>query len=342
LACLIFFSSGCGSFHYLLQAGKGQLALINRARPIEQVLQDEKTSPKIKRLLEEIPKAKKYGEDRGGLKPTKNYTEYVKLDRPAAVWSTSACEPLEFKSKVWSFPFVGSFPSLGWFELKDAQSFAEDLRREGLDVDLRSVRAYSTLGWFRDAVLSSMISEGDDAMGELVNVILHESVHATFYVEGQSFFDESLASFVADELTLEYFDEVLGHSENIKKEKAAYIDADRKARERTKSLHEAYEKLDAVYKSSIDTEEKKLKKTKILEETKEKLKITREINNATLVQFKTYSEGLIEFKDLYVTTGKSWNRFWELIREINSKSFTKPQQEDLRPVLLPLIKKSSH
>jgi predicted aminopeptidase len=44
-----------------------------------------------------------------------------------------------------------------------------------------------------------MLSEGDTALGELVNVILHESVHATIYLPDQSAFDESLASFVADE-----------------------------------------------------------------------------------------------------------------------------------------------
>ncbi len=333
LACLICFNSACGSFHYLLQASRGQLSLINHTRPIEEVLKDEKTPHKIKRLLKEIPQIKKFGEN-NGLKPTKNYTEYIKLDRPAVVWSTSACDSLQFRSKTWSFPLVGSFPYLGWFDLKDAQSFAEELRKEGYDVDVRSVRAYSTLGWFRDAVLSSMISEGDEAMGELVNVVLHESVHATFYIEGQSFFDESIASFVADQLTLEYFDLYL--HENLK-EKNAYVEADRKSEERSRLLHVAYEKLDALYQSSASEDEKRSQKKVILSELKEKLKLTREINNATLVQFKTYNVGMKEFKELFQACRRSWGAFWRAIQSLKKESFVKPQQEDLGLVLKPLI-----
>src|SRR5205814_2292022 len=100
---------------------------------------------------------------------------------PVAVWVVSACEPLRFHSKEWGFLFVGSFPYLGWFDLENARRFRDELRAEGWDADLRGAAAYSTLGYFRDAVLSSMIPEGDEALGELVNVVLHESVHATLY-----------------------------------------------------------------------------------------------------------------------------------------------------------------
>ena len=49
-------------------------------------------------------------------------------------------------------------------------------------------------------------SEGDEALGELVNVVLHESVHATVHLPASPTFNESLASFVADRLTLEYLE----------------------------------------------------------------------------------------------------------------------------------------
>src|SRR5206468_11910645 len=132
----------------------------------------------------------------------------------------SACEKLRFQSKVWNFPFVGSFPYLGWFDLEDGRSFARELKAEDngkWDVDLRGAAAYSTLGWFRDPVVSSMIPEGKEALGELVDVVLHESTHATYYISGQAFFNESIASFVADKLTPFYLDAKLGKGSEEKK-----------------------------------------------------------------------------------------------------------------------------
>ncbi len=205
LACLLFCFSltGCAGLGYLLQAGKGQLEISNRAKPIDEVLKDERTPPRLKALLARIPEIKSFGE-RHGLKATSNYTEYVDLKRPAAVWVVSASEPLKFEPRRWSFPIVGSFTYLGWFDRKSAEEFGEELRKEGLDVYVRGASAFSTLGWFRDPVLSTMIGSGDTALGELANVVLHESVHATFYLKHQSYFNESLASFVADRMTPQY------------------------------------------------------------------------------------------------------------------------------------------
>src|SRR6185312_14274837 len=109
-----------------------------------------------------------------------------------------------FRSKTWWFPIVGRVPYLGWFDRDDAHDFADELHREGWDSDVGAADAYSTLGWFDDPVLSTMIAGGDEAVGELVNVILHESVHATLYVDGQTRFNESLAEFVAGKLTTVY------------------------------------------------------------------------------------------------------------------------------------------
>lgn len=329
-------STGCSTLGYLWQAGRGQMALINRARPIEEVLRDEKTPPRIRKLLAEIPAVKSFGEE-SGLKPTKNYTEYVKLDRPAAVFVVSACERLRFKAKEWSFPVVGSFPYLGWYDIGDARRFAAELSAEGWDVDVRGAPAYSTLGWFRDAVLSSMIPEGDEALGELVNVILHESVHATLYISGQSFFDESLASFVADRLTPRYLKNLRAPGAGETEEEKAYLRAVDWGEKRRRRLHEAYEELSKLYASSVSDDEKLTRKNRILSGLREELKIKREISNATLMQYKTYNTGEKEFEGLYAACGGDWRRFFARLRALEQKgAFGKEQQEDLRSVLGPL------
>jgi predicted aminopeptidase len=327
--------SGCGTLSYLMQAGQGQMELFNRAKPIPEVIADPRTPGRIKELLAEIPQIKKYGEEHG-LKPTKNYQQYVKLDRSAAVYVVSASKPLAFESKEWSFPVVGRFPYLGWFNLDKAKAFASELKGEGWDVDLRGARAYSTLGWFHDPILSTMIPEGDEAQGDLVNVVIHESVHATVYISGQAYFNESLASYVADRLTPLYLAEKHGKdSPQVR----SYEDAEKEGVENEKLLHQAYVDLDAVYQSS-DTDERKLERKKaILDALQNKLQWKREINNATLIQFKEYSEGTPEFDAVYKACGDDTKRFMQVMATLQASSFSAPQQSNLAPVLKPLVQK---
>lgn len=324
---------GCSSVGYLFQAGKGQLSLFTHARPIPEVIKDEKTPPRIKTLLSEISTIKKYGEKQG-LKPTSNYTDYVKLDRRAAVWVVSACEPLEFKSKEWKFPIVGSFPYLGWFDLEQAKSYAQDLSKEGLDVDLRGASAYSTLGWFKDPVLSTMIPDGQEALGDLVNVVLHESVHATLYINGQAYFNESVASFVADHLTLDYLRQSRG-KDSI--EETAFVQAEQNSKKIQQKLHEAYQQLNGIYHSNSSDLKKLEAKTKILTELKSELKFKREINNATLIQYKTYNTGYEIFDQLIEACQGNWTKFMTVLARLKSDSFSKPQANEIDSAIRPLI-----
>ena len=85
---------------------------------------------------------------------------YGDVDRSAVVWVVSASDPLSFQPRTWTFPVVGSVPYLGWFNRDDARAFADELKGQGYDVDLRGADAYSTLGWFEDPILSTMVGEG--------------------------------------------------------------------------------------------------------------------------------------------------------------------------------------
>ncbi|MGK5083324.1 aminopeptidase [Bdellovibrionota bacterium FG-1] len=322
--------SGCTTARYLTQATRGQLSLLNHATPIEKVLKNERISPRIRKLLAEVAPIKAFGEQKG-LKPTSNYTEYVQLDRPAAVWVVGACEKLNFKSKEWAFPIVGRFPYLGWFDLEDAKRFATELKAEDWDVDLRGAGAYSTLGWFRDAILSSMIPDGAQALGDLVNVVLHESVHATVYLNGQAYFNESVASFVADRLTAEFL------GQRLVQEREPYLKGLEEGHRREKRLHEIYESLATLYASSKSVSDKTEEKGRILAAAKEELGFRRDINNATLIQFKTYSTGGVEFEALWKACGDDSQRFMKAIATLTDKSFQKPQQENLESVLTPLV-----
>ncbi|MBL7713981.1 MAG: aminopeptidase [Bdellovibrionales bacterium] len=327
MSLLSVLGSACSTASYLWQAGMGQMELFNRARPISEVITDEKTSPRIRQLLADVAIMKKFGE-KMGLKPTRNYEHYVRLDRKVVVYVVSGSRPLAFKPYEWSFPIVGSFPYLGFFDREDAFRYSRTIEDQGWDVDVRGAQAYSTLGWFRDPVLSSMIPEGDEAFGELANVILHESVHATYYVNDQSTFNESLASFVADEMTPVFLKERFGESSV---EYKSYREADEKSEKRGKKMHEAYVKLEKLYASNASEADKKTEKDRIIAGLKEELKWPKEraMNNATLFQFKTYGGGSEAFKSLFARCEKNWTQFFSKISKVNEKSFSKKQSEDL-------------
>jgi predicted aminopeptidase len=318
---------------YFIQAGLGQLELSNRAVPIEEVLRDERTPPRLRNLLSLVPDIKRFGES-SALKPTKNYTEYVKLDRPAVVWVVSASERFKFQAIEWGFPIVGSFNYLGWFNLESAREYAAGIEAQGYDVDVRPARAYSTLGWFRDAILSTMIAEDDKlALGDLADVILHESVHATLYVNGQSFFNESLASFIASKLVPPFLDGLKGPgSPELVAYREGLAFGDRYARE----MHQAYKELDALYGSSAGDAEKASKKAEVFSRLRQSLGIRREINNATLVQFKTYGTGEAEFEKLLKACSGSVAKMVTRLQALTPDSFPVPQADDLAPVILPL------
>jgi predicted aminopeptidase len=327
--------SGCSTASYLLQATEGQIAIFNRERPISDVIKDERTPPRIKALLSEIPEIKKFGEA-SGLKPTKNYQEYVQLDRSAVVYVVSACKPLKFESKEWSFPIVGQFPYLGYFNRDMGKKYAEELKGEGWDVDFRGAAAFSTLGWFRDPVMSTMIPEGNEAYGELVNVVLHESTHATLYIAGQAYFNESLANFVADKLTEKY---IPIHKGADSVELSAYEKSNQDYAKMEKEMHEAYEKLDALYKSDKTDEAKLAEKKQILDTLQTDLGWKRELTNATLIQHKEYNEGTPAFESVYKACGSDTRKFLKVLSELNEKSFSKSQQQDLDSVLMPFVQK---
>jgi predicted aminopeptidase len=140
--------AGCGhvgifSSGYLPQAALGQFRLINRARPIEEVLHDETIAPRTRALLSELPKIREFIQQQG-LTVTKNYQSYVQLKQPNVVYVVSAAQELAFVPYEWSFPVVGSFPYLGWFQKDEAFDYAKRLKKElgDWDVDVRGTRQY--------------------------------------------------------------------------------------------------------------------------------------------------------------------------------------------------------
>lgn len=314
---------------YLAQAGAGQLDLIRRGVPIASVVNDEAQPRRTRWLLAQVKHIKAWGQEQG-LEPTQNYKRYSDLKRPAAVWVVQGCAPLSFDVRRWDFPIVGTVPYLGFFEEKAARAYAERLAaEEGLDVAVRGAQAYSTLGWFNDPVLSTMLGDGPGAVADLAETILHESVHATVYVPGQSAFDESLASFIAEGLTPLWLAERFGPDSAPAR---AYAEGQARSERVGRALHRAYEALDAVYRSKRSDAAKRAEKERLLDALQAELGMKRRFNNASLAGFRAYGSGKEGFVRLKAAC-QSWERFLAAVATLKPKDFTRAQQADFEPVL---------
>lgn len=330
--------AGCTGPRYVAQAACGQIEISFAKRDLADVVIDENVPKRVRALLSRVPDIKRFGE-RHGLRPTESYGTYADLERNAAVWVVSASEPLRFKMKSWSFPIVGSVTYLGWFDRDDARDFARDLKDEGWDIDVRGASAYSTLGWFDDPVLSTMIPEGDEALGELANVVLHESVHSTLYFKGQTALNESVANFIGDALAEIYLDQSVGAASI---EKAAYMEGQREGERRRALMAAAYEELDRLYKSKASDREKRAEKARILIALGRAIRARRPLTNATLAQFKQYNTGKEEFALLLEACEGSFPRLLASLRELKKiveikSPSTKQQERDLAKLILPLV-----
>lgn len=329
--------SGCLMTRYLAQAAHGQLDLLGKARPIDEIVRDPDTPIRTAMLLAEIPEIKQYGRSYG-LQIKRNYSTYSALGRPAAVWFVGAADPVAFKPLRWCFPIVGCFAGLGWFDEDEGVAQKLALERRGYDSIVRPASAYSTGGWFPDPVLSTMLGGGNDALPELADVILHESVHATVLVPDEPFFNESFASYIADALTDHWISVRFGPGSP---EDLAWTVGQATRLPRTARLLDAYDRLKRVYDGTEPRAQKLAAKARIIDELVADLHLRRRPNNASLTETRVYNGGAAAIAAAHrgcgdlrslVLAGKTLTR----------ADFSKTLQDDLAPIGALLTERCKH
>jgi predicted aminopeptidase len=189
--------SGC----YLLRQGTYLFAYNARAVPIDRVLAQQGVAPDVEATLRLVQEARHFAVERLGLKADRNYSRYVEVQRDYLVDVVSAAQPDSLTPHLWQFPFFGSFPYKGYYRREDALREARRLERGGLDVWVRKVDAFSTLGFFSDPVYSFMTRYSPF---DLASLVIHEETHATLFVKDAVQFNEELATFMGWEGALEF------------------------------------------------------------------------------------------------------------------------------------------
>ncbi|MGD8379148.1 MAG: aminopeptidase, partial [Gammaproteobacteria bacterium] len=186
---------GCASLGYYARSVSGEVHLLSSGRDISSVIGDPTTAPELRARLRLALDARRFAVDSLHLPDNGSYTEYVALDREYVTWAVVATPPFSLQPRTWCFPFAGCVAYRGYFDKAAAERFATGLRRSGDDVHVGGVPAYSTLGWFDDPLLSSMLAT-DDA--QVAATLFHELAHQRLYVPGDTDFNEGFASVVAE------------------------------------------------------------------------------------------------------------------------------------------------
>ena len=133
----------------------------------------------------------------------------------------------------------------------------------GYDTEIDEVNAWSTLGWFRDPILSSMLNK---KKGSLAELIIHELTHATIYIKDDVQFNENLATFIGRKGAESYLRKTFGS-------KSKELDEYQKKLARKelfkKWVWTSKQKLDSLYNSFSSTlsieEKRSLKKQALLD-----------------------------------------------------------------------------
>ncbi len=185
--------SGCANLGYYTQSIGGQMQIFHRQRPIAELLDDRRTPLPLKDRLATVLHIREFASTELGLPENRSYRDYADLGRPYVVWNVFAAPPLSLELKRWCFPLVGCVGYRGYFAPERAQAQARELREAGYDVYVGAVPVYSTLGWFDDPILNTVIDEPEV---ELAGLMFHELAHQVVFVRDDSVFNESFATAV--------------------------------------------------------------------------------------------------------------------------------------------------
>ena len=195
--CIVYYDTAIYGF----RQAKGQLKVIFNTKPVDEVLQDKTFPDSLKKRILLIQEIKKFAVDSLGLNPSDNYTTFYDQHGKPILWVMTASEPFELKAKTWNFPILGKFSYKGHFEKAIADSEIAEMKKAGLDTRLNEVSAWSTLGYLKDPILSSMLTYSD---GRLAELIIHELTHGTLFAKNNLEFNENLADFVGNYGAVEF------------------------------------------------------------------------------------------------------------------------------------------
>jgi predicted aminopeptidase len=321
--------TGCSNLGYYWQSATGHLRMLGATRPVDDWLADKEAPGKLKERLALSQRIRKFAVSELKLPDNPSYSRYADLHRQAVVWNVVAAPPYSIELKKSCFPVTGCVGYRGYFDEHEARAEAARLAKDGLEVNVYPVPAYSTLGWMNwaggDPLLNTFINYPE---GELARTIFHELAHQVVYAKDDTMFNESFATAVERIGGRMWLDTQA--NEQARRDYEQYDGRRRQFRALTQATRE---RLKEIY-DKTSGEERDVLKLKAMRDFRDKYAALRaawpgdparyrlydrwvaEANNAAFGAQAAYDELVPGFEALFEREGRDFRRFYDAAKKL--------------------------
>ncbi len=319
---------------YIINSAHQQFSMMKTRVDIKTELKKKDLSNDTRKKLNLALVVREFSFEKLKLKKTDNYNTYINLNRPYVTWVVHGAYKWEMKTYEWSYPFLGNLPYKGFFTEAEAIVESEKLEDLGYDSFVRGVSAYSTLGYFTDSVLSSMLNYKEH---DLVNTLIHELAHTTLYVKNNADFNERLAVFIGNKGTELFYKHLEGENSKtldlIKKGNADDVIFSKFISKKLTDLESWYKTNSSRSDSERKAQFEKIKRDfnqiefKKMQTKNYNKTFDKKMNNAYLGLFKTYLSDMDDFENVYQKYGSDLLLFIEKMKQLEK---SKDPMRDLK------------
>ena len=320
----------CETVGYYSQAARGQLTIVFAREDIQHLLERPDLSQELAGKFARVMDIREFAESELGLPVGGNYSSYVDVEREHVVWNVFAAPEFSVDPVNWCYPIAGCVAYRGYFSQQSALSYAAKLEEDGFDVYTGGVDAYSTLGWFEDSLLSTVLNRADY---QLAGLIFHELAHQLVYLPGDTTFNESFATAVEREGVRRW----LTKSNKDSNIDAASLDYDRQQQfvDLVTDYRDRFESLYQLDLNASSMRSQKLELQQMLREEYATLKqqwqgyegydgwFSRSLNNAQLSTVASYNDLLPFFVAVFEQSNQDFSAFYAEV----SRLANLPEQE---------------
>lgn len=318
---MILLLNGCSSLSYYGQLASGQLQLLRAREPMAKVIADPTRDARLRTHLAQSQKARAFASEHLHLPDNQSYRLYADIGRPFVVWNVFATSEFSLSPQNHCFPIAGCVAYRGYYSQSAARGEAAIQRLQGMDVSIGGVEAYSTLGWFNDPILNSMMGWGDE---RLATLIFHELAHQRLYVKDDTEFNESFATFVEQEGTRQWraFRGLPPENDSKLKQRDQFIQL----------ILDTRSRLEKLYAQPLAAAQMRERKAAEFERFRHDYRTMRDsqwagdkrydawvnapLNNARLLPFGLYDQWVPAFAALFRQVDGDWLRFYAQVERL--------------------------
>ncbi|MGE1151993.1 aminopeptidase [Pseudomonas kitaguniensis] len=318
---MVLLLSGCSSVSYYSQLASGQWQLLRAREPVSEVIADPSRPQALREHLVQAQKARTFASQHLHLPDNQSYRLYADIGRPYVVWNVFATQEFSLSPDTHCFPIAGCVAYRGYYNQGAARGEAALLQQRGMDVSIGGVEAYSTLGWFNDPIMSSMMSWGDE---RLATLIFHELAHQRFYVKDDTEFNESYAHFVEQEGTRQWRAArgLAPISNAAVQQRDQFIRLVLDTRKRLERLYaqplaaDAMRRAKAAEFERLRSEYRQMRDSQWGGDKRYDVWVNQPMNNARLLPFGLYDQWVPAFAALFRQEGGDWVKFFAAVEKL--------------------------